>query len=179
MTPLGSLEQLDCLTLQLRRAIRAADLCCVARRGAGALCGAEEAVLPAARLTVKCGSATIELSGDLTFEQTVAIVQAMNLETDEGHNPAEWRIPNGTVRPSDWHFPERGNFSVTRLSNCSELRAERAMDMHDFSDLPMITDAMPRRGYSEERIRKLLGGNLLRVFRQITEKGTAAGVLNG
>jgi membrane dipeptidase len=43
-------------------------------------------------------------------------------------------------------------------------------DMHDVSDLPMITGAMLRRGYSEERIRKFLGGNLLRVFRQITEK---------
>jgi membrane dipeptidase len=42
--------------------------------------------------------------------------------------------------------------------------------MHDVSDLPMITGAMLRRGYSEERIRKFLGGNLLRVFRQITEK---------
>jgi membrane dipeptidase len=41
---------------------------------------------------------------------------------------------------------------------------------HDVSDLPMITDAMLRRGYSEERIKKFLGGNLLRVFRQITEK---------
>jgi membrane dipeptidase len=43
-------------------------------------------------------------------------------------------------------------------------------DMHDVSDLPMITDAMLRRGYSDERIRKFLGGNLLRVFRKITEK---------
>ena len=42
-------------------------------------------------------------------------------------------------------------------------------DIHDVRDLPMITDAMLRRGYSEERIRKFLGGNLLRVFRQITE----------
>lgn len=42
--------------------------------------------------------------------------------------------------------------------------------MRDVSDLPMITDAMLRRGYSEERIRKFLGGNLLRIFRQITEK---------
>jgi membrane dipeptidase len=42
--------------------------------------------------------------------------------------------------------------------------------IHDISDLPMITDAMLRRGYSEERIRKFLGGNLLRVFRQVTEK---------
>ncbi|MCX6631732.1 MAG: dipeptidase [Candidatus Solibacter sp.] len=42
--------------------------------------------------------------------------------------------------------------------------------MRDIRDLPMITDAMLRRGYAEERIRKFLGGNLLRVFRQITEK---------
>ncbi|MBZ5622439.1 MAG: dipeptidase [Acidobacteriia bacterium] len=40
--------------------------------------------------------------------------------------------------------------------------------MRDIRDLPMITDAMLRRGYSEERIRKFLGGNLLRVFRRIT-----------
>ena len=42
--------------------------------------------------------------------------------------------------------------------------------MRDVSDLLMITDAMLRRGYSDERIKKFLGGNLLRVFRQITEK---------
>jgi membrane dipeptidase len=42
--------------------------------------------------------------------------------------------------------------------------------MRDVRDLPMITDAMLRRGYSEERIRKFLGGNLLRVLRQVTEK---------
>jgi membrane dipeptidase len=42
--------------------------------------------------------------------------------------------------------------------------------MRDVRDLPLITDAMLRRGYSDQRIRKFLGGNLLRVFRQITEK---------
>ncbi len=42
--------------------------------------------------------------------------------------------------------------------------------MRDVRDLPMITEAMLRRGYSEQRIRKFLGGNLLRVFRQVTEK---------
>ena len=41
--------------------------------------------------------------------------------------------------------------------------------MRDVRDLPMITEAMLRRGYSEERIRKFLGGNLLRVFRQVTQ----------
>jgi len=42
--------------------------------------------------------------------------------------------------------------------------------MRDARDLAMITEAMLRRGYSEQRIRKFLGGNLLRVFRQVTEK---------
>ena len=42
--------------------------------------------------------------------------------------------------------------------------------MRDIRGLPLITDAMLRRGYSEERIRKFLGVNLLRVFRRITEK---------
>lgn len=42
--------------------------------------------------------------------------------------------------------------------------------MRDIRDLPMLTEAMLQRGWSEERIRKFLGGNLLRVFRQITDK---------
>lgn len=44
--------------------------------------------------------------------------------------------------------------------------------MRDIRDLAMITDAILRRGYSEARSQKFLGGNLLRVFRQITEKSS-------
>jgi membrane dipeptidase len=40
--------------------------------------------------------------------------------------------------------------------------------IRDISDLPLLTDAMLRRGWTEQRIRKFLGLNLLRVFRQIT-----------
>jgi membrane dipeptidase len=40
--------------------------------------------------------------------------------------------------------------------------------MRDIRDLAMITDAMLRRGYSNARIRKFLGGNLMRVFREVT-----------
>jgi membrane dipeptidase len=43
-------------------------------------------------------------------------------------------------------------------------------EMDDISDMPAITDAMQRRGWSEKRMRKFLGGNLLRVFRQVTEE---------
>jgi membrane dipeptidase len=41
--------------------------------------------------------------------------------------------------------------------------------MRDISHLPLLTEAMLRRGWSEARMRKFMGGNVLRVFRQITE----------
>jgi membrane dipeptidase len=44
------------------------------------------------------------------------------------------------------------------------------LPMRDISDTPLIVEAMRRRGYSEQRIRKVMGGNLLRVFHQITDK---------
>lgn len=43
------------------------------------------------------------------------------------------------------------------------------LGMRDVRDLPWITAAMLRRGYSEQRIRKFLGENWLRVFRRVTE----------
>src|SRR3954451_19540583 len=42
--------------------------------------------------------------------------------------------------------------------------------MRDVRDLGMLTDSMLRRGWPEERVRKFLGGNLLRVFGKVTEK---------
>jgi membrane dipeptidase len=44
-----------------------------------------------------------------------------------------------------------------------------ARGIKDVRDLVLITDAMLRRGYSKDRIRKFLGGNLLRVFREVTQ----------
>ncbi|MGH9400569.1 MAG: dipeptidase [Terriglobia bacterium] len=41
--------------------------------------------------------------------------------------------------------------------------------MRDVRDLPLVTEAMVRRGYSEQRIRKFWGENLLRCFRLITQ----------
>jgi len=42
--------------------------------------------------------------------------------------------------------------------------------MRDTRDLSMITDAMLRRGYSEKRIDKFWGGNLLHLFDKVTRK---------
>ncbi|MCC6587509.1 MAG: dipeptidase [Bryobacterales bacterium] len=41
--------------------------------------------------------------------------------------------------------------------------------MKDISDLPELTASMLRRGWTEQRIRKFLGENLLRVFRQVVD----------
>jgi membrane dipeptidase len=40
--------------------------------------------------------------------------------------------------------------------------------MEDISDYGEMTKAMQRLGYSDDRIRKILGGNLLRVIREVT-----------
>ncbi len=40
-------------------------------------------------------------------------------------------------------------------------------DLKDVSDYPNITVELMRRGYSDEDIRKILGGNLLRVLAEV------------
>jgi membrane dipeptidase len=41
--------------------------------------------------------------------------------------------------------------------------------MESAADLPSITAALLDRGYTEEQLRKIMGGNLLRVFRAVEE----------
>jgi membrane dipeptidase len=43
------------------------------------------------------------------------------------------------------------------------------LPMRDISDTPLLIEAMRRRGYSEERVNKVMGGNLLRVFRRVAK----------
>jgi membrane dipeptidase len=44
-------------------------------------------------------------------------------------------------------------------------------EIRDISDYQEMTKALQRRGFSEQRIRKILGLNWLRVIRQVTEHG--------
>lgn len=46
-----------------------------------------------------------------------------------------------------------------------------AKGMHDIGDYPQVLAAMEKRGWSEERIRKVAGLNLLRLIRRVTETG--------
>jgi membrane dipeptidase len=45
--------------------------------------------------------------------------------------------------------------------------AAMPLGMEDVSNLPKITDALLKKGYTEQDITKILGGNLLRVMRQV------------
>src|SRR5690606_17300239 len=45
---------------------------------------------------------------------------------------------------------------------------ELPREIKDISDFPQITIAMQKLGYSDERIKKILGLNWLRVIRQVT-----------
>ena len=49
-----------------------------------------------------------------------------------------------------------------------------ARGMRDVRDLPLITQAMQRRGYTTTRIEKFWGGNVLRVFRDVTANRSQA-----
>jgi len=45
-------------------------------------------------------------------------------------------------------------------------------ELHDVSGFPNITMELMRRGYSDEEIRKILGGNLLRVLAEVEAVAT-------
>jgi membrane dipeptidase len=45
--------------------------------------------------------------------------------------------------------------------------ATMPLGMEDVSNLPKITDALLKKGYSEQDTTKILGGNLLRVMQQV------------
>jgi membrane dipeptidase len=42
--------------------------------------------------------------------------------------------------------------------------------LEDVSKMPALTAALLERGFSEEDVRKILGGNFLRVMREVTGK---------
>ena len=48
-------------------------------------------------------------------------------------------------------------------------------NLKDVSDLPNLANALVARGYSEQDIEKILGGNLLRVWREVEQYAAARG----
>jgi membrane dipeptidase len=52
--------------------------------------------------------------------------------------------------------------------------ATMPLGLEDASKLPKITDALLRKGYSDEDVQKILGGNLLRVMEQVERAAGAS-----
>ena len=68
-----------------------------------------------------------------------------------------WTVPSNSSAKILWPFGSDFDGGPTL-----------ARGMRDVRDLPIITEAMLSRGYSEVRIRKFLGDNLCGVFSQAT-----------
>ena len=107
--------------------------------------------------------------GSLSIEQIDALVapQFPMIGVDA---PDEIRLT-----PSDWLAVVEGAIALVgedhvMLGSDFDGGPTLPRGMRDVRDLPMLTEAMLKRGWSEQRIRKFLGGNLLRVVRRVTDK---------
>jgi membrane dipeptidase len=68
------------------------------------------------------------------------------------------------------YFPARGERMgglAALMKGVETVPDEQLEGYHGIQDLPRLTDRLLDRGYSEEDVQKVLGGNFLRVFRQV------------
>jgi membrane dipeptidase len=111
-----------------------------------------------------------------------AIQEFMDKRTAEGHPPTfierdqlerEWmaRIPRPPFKDLIDHIDHiakvAGVDHVGLGSDFDGVAGATPQGMNSAADLPKITQALLDRGYSEEDIHKILGGNVLRVFREV------------
>ena len=52
-------------------------------------------------------------------------------------------------------------------SDFDGVNGELVAELNSVADYPVLVAALQQRGYSEQDIRKILGGNLLRVWQQV------------
>jgi membrane dipeptidase len=92
---------------------------------------------------------------------------------DEDRVEAEWlaRIPrppfNSLIDQIDHIAKVAGADHVGLGSDFDGVSGATPTGVDSAADLPKITQGLLDRGYSPEDIRKILGGNLLRVFREV------------
>lgn len=82
---------------------------------------------------------------------------------------AEARADVGTVADHIDHVVEVAGIDHVGLGSDFDGVSTLPRGLKDVSELPNLTEELLRRGYSEEEVRKILGGNVLRVFRQVEE----------
>jgi membrane dipeptidase len=85
--------------------------------------------------------------------------------------PDEYRMPVSQLLVTLEHWISVVGEDHVSLGSDFDGGPPLAKGMHDISDYPQVLAAMETRGWSEERIRKVAGLNLLRLIRRVTEKG--------
>lgn len=68
------------------------------------------------------------------------------------------------------HFVKVGGIDIVALGSDFDGGVYMPRDLSDSSKLPNLTAELVKRGYSEEDIKKILGGNFLRVMACVTER---------
>ena len=84
--------------------------------------------------------------------------------------PEHLRMPIGQLVDVLEHWINLVGEDHVALGSDFDGGPEPAKGMKDISDYPQVTAAMLSRGWPEQRIRKILGLNLLRLFREVTGK---------
>jgi membrane dipeptidase len=84
--------------------------------------------------------------------------------------PDEYRMPVDQLLVTLEHWIAVAGEDHVSLGSDFDGGPPLAKGMHDISDYPQVLTAMEKRGWSEARIRKVAGLNLLRLIRQVTEK---------
>jgi membrane dipeptidase len=85
--------------------------------------------------------------------------------------PDEFRMPIDQLIVTLDHWVSVAGEDHVSLGSDFDGGPPLAKGMHDISDYPQVAAAMQKHGWPEDRIRKVLGLNLLRLIRQVTEKG--------
>ena len=84
--------------------------------------------------------------------------------------PDEYRMPVSQLLVTLEHWISVVGEDHVSLGSDFDGGPPLAKGMRDISDYPQLLVAMEARGWSEERIRKVAGLNLLRLIREVTEK---------
>jgi membrane dipeptidase len=116
-----------------------------------------------------------DLSGTLKRYGTFATIEDLDKAVGKNY-PSEPQVPpeefrmgiDRLVEVIDYWIKLVGEDHVS-LGSDFDGGPEPPRGMRDIGDYGQMTEAMLRKGYSEQRIRKVLGLNLLRLFREVTE----------
>ena len=106
----------------------------------------------------------------------LASFEAVNAKEAKLYPPVAVKVPDDVCMTSDQlvavldHWIEVVGEDHVSLGSDYDGWLPAPKDMPDIGDYQQLITAMRRHGYSDERIRKIAGLNLLRVIRQVTQK---------